>query len=130
MPQTATSSDVAMERQNPKLLLPNEIGAARGGALHCLSGSRAQDPARRAAHKHRERSLYETMKRLLVLIAVLPLVAAPAWAERPGPNLTDLTIEELMNVKGIGEKTFDRLRPHLVVEGETTLKGAPEKTKK
>jgi competence protein ComEA len=33
--------------------------------------------------------------------------------------------EELMNVQGIGEKTFDRLRPHLAVEGETTLREVP-----
>ena len=33
--------------------------------------------------------------------------------------------EELMNVQGIGEKTFDKLRQHLVVEGETTLREVP-----
>jgi competence protein ComEA len=39
-------------------------------------------------------------------------------------------LEDLMNVQGIGEKTFEKLRPHLAVEGETTLRpipGAPEK---
>ena len=30
--------------------------------------------------------------------------------------------EDLMNVQGIGERTFQQLRPHLAVEGETTLK--------
>jgi len=32
--------------------------------------------------------------------------------------------EDLMNVQGIGEKVFDRLKPHLAVEGETTLRRA------
>jgi len=30
--------------------------------------------------------------------------------------------EDLMNVRGIGERTFSTLRPHLAVEGETTLR--------
>ncbi len=30
--------------------------------------------------------------------------------------------EDLMNVQGIGERTFGKLRPHLTVEGESTLK--------
>lgn len=33
--------------------------------------------------------------------------------------------EDLMNVRGIGEKVFDRLKPHLAVEGETTLRKVP-----
>lgn len=32
--------------------------------------------------------------------------------------------EDLLNIQGIGEKTFDKLRPHLAVEGETTLRPA------
>lgn len=31
----------------------------------------------------------------------------------------------VMRIKGIGRKTFTRLRPYLVVEGETTLHRAP-----
>ena len=30
-------------------------------------------------------------------------------------------VEELMNVPGIGEKTFEHLKPFLAVDGETTL---------
>jgi competence protein ComEA len=30
-------------------------------------------------------------------------------------------LEELMLVKGIGEKTFELIRPHVALEGETTL---------
>lgn len=32
--------------------------------------------------------------------------------------------EDLMNIQGIGEKTFDKLQPFLAVEGETTLRSA------
>ena len=35
--------------------------------------------------------------------------------------------EDLMNVQGIGEKTFSKLLPHMAVAGETTLKKVPEK---
>jgi len=90
---------VATGSRNPKLLLPNEIGAAKDRIYHCPSDGRAQDPARGAAHTHREWNPNETMKRVLVLIVVLPLVAAAAWAEGPGRDLTDLTIEELMNIE-------------------------------
>lgn len=31
------------------------------------------------------------------------------------------TAEELMLVKGIGERTYELIRPYVVVEGETTL---------
>ena len=30
-------------------------------------------------------------------------------------------LEELMLVKGVGEKTFELIRPHIALEGETTL---------
>ncbi len=30
-------------------------------------------------------------------------------------------LEELMLVKGIGERTFELIRPHIALEGETTL---------
>ena len=33
--------------------------------------------------------------------------------------------EDLMNVQGIGERTYGKLRPHLAVEGESTLKSTP-----
>lgn len=32
------------------------------------------------------------------------------------------SIEELMRVRGVGEKTFDLLKPYLTTEGQTTLK--------
>lgn len=30
-------------------------------------------------------------------------------------------VEELLEIKGIGEKTLERLRPYLVLQGKTTL---------
>jgi competence protein ComEA len=42
-------------------------------------------------------------------------------------------IEDIKNVKGIGDKTFELLKPHLTITGATTLKekiGAPTKPKK
>lgn len=45
-----------------------------------------------------------------------------AFREKHGPFQRP---EDLMNVQGIGERTFDQLRPHLAVEGETTLKPLP-----
>lgn len=35
---------------------------------------------------------------------------------------------QLMRVKGIGRKTYDRIKPFLVVQGETTLHPADPKT--
>ncbi len=32
------------------------------------------------------------------------------------------TVEQLMQIKGIGSATLDRLRPHLAVKGRTTLR--------
>ena len=53
-----------------------------------------------------------------------------AFREKHGPFQRS---EDLMNVQGIGERTFHKLRSHLAVEGETTLKtvqaaGTPAKT--
>ena len=31
------------------------------------------------------------------------------------------TVEDLMLVRGVGEKTFELIKPHLVISGETTL---------
>jgi competence protein ComEA len=45
-----------------------------------------------------------------------------AFREQHGPFQRP---EDLMNVQGIGERTFDKLRPHLAVEGESTLKSTP-----
>lgn len=42
-----------------------------------------------------------------------------AFREQHGPFQRP---EDLMNVQGIGERTFNKLRPHLAVEGETTLR--------
>ena len=36
------------------------------------------------------------------------------------------SIRQLMRIKGIGKKTFDRLRPYLAVEGETSLHEATD----
>lgn len=36
-----------------------------------------------------------------------------AWREENGPFAE---IEELLNVQGIGERTFERIRPHVTVE--------------
>jgi DNA uptake protein ComE-like DNA-binding protein len=35
---------------------------------------------------------------------------------------------QLMRIKGIGRKTYDRLKPYLVIEGETTLRVASPTT--
>lgn len=32
------------------------------------------------------------------------------------------SVEELMRVRGVGEKTFELLKPYLATEGQTTLK--------
>ena len=32
-------------------------------------------------------------------------------------------VDELVRVKGIGRKTFKKIKPHLTVKGETTAKG-------
>lgn len=42
-----------------------------------------------------------------------------AFREKNGPFKT---AEELMRVKGVGEKTFDLLRPYVTTSGPTTLK--------
>jgi competence protein ComEA len=39
-------------------------------------------------------------------------------------------IDELVKVKGIGRKTFGRLRPYLTVVGPTTLKEKPTSSRK
>ncbi len=36
------------------------------------------------------------------------------------------SIRQLMRIKGIGKKTFERLRPYLAVEGETSLHEAAD----
>ena len=74
-------------------------------------------------------------------LALLPRVG-PSVAQRiidfRKENGQFKSAEDLMLVQGIGEKTFQLLKPYLAVSGETTLKekvkagktgGAPEKEK-
>jgi competence protein ComEA len=35
------------------------------------------------------------------------------------------SIRQLLRIKGIGKKTFERLAPYLAVEGESTLRASP-----
>jgi competence protein ComEA len=58
-----------------------------------------------------------TVTELLQLPRVGPKTAQRivAFREAHGPFQRP---EDLMNVKGIGEKTFQRLRPHITVAGE------------
>ncbi len=37
------------------------------------------------------------------------------------------SVEELLKVKGIGQKLLERIRPNVVLKGDTTLKPAPKK---
>jgi competence protein ComEA len=57
-------------------------------------------------------------------LALLPRVG-PAVAQRivefREANGKFKTAEELMLVRGIGEKTFERLEPYIALSGETTL---------
>ncbi len=57
-------------------------------------------------------------------LALLPRIG-PAVAERVvahrEQNGPFKTIEDLMLVKGIGERTFELLRPYVVLDGKTTL---------
>ena len=57
-------------------------------------------------------------------LALLPRIG-PAVAERiiefREQNGSFKTVEDLMLVRGIGEKTFERLAPYVTLEGETTL---------
>jgi len=56
-----------------------------------------------------------TSEELTALPRIGDIVAARIVAYRK-KNGSFTKVEELMNVKGIGEKTFLRLRPHLFVE--------------
>ena len=46
-----------------------------------------------------------------------------AWREENGPFTS---IEELMNVQGIGERTFERIRPHVTLgDNDGSREGRP-----
>ena len=57
-------------------------------------------------------------------LALLPRIG-PAVAQRivefREENGAFKTVEDLMLVRGIGEKTFERLQPYVTLSGETTL---------
>ena len=57
-------------------------------------------------------------------LALLPRIG-PAVAQRivefREENGAFKTVEDLMLVRGIGEKTFERLAPYITLSGETTL---------
>lgn len=40
------------------------------------------------------------------------------------------TLEDIKNVKGIGDKTFDKLKSQLALSGETKIEAMPAKTEK
>ena len=88
-----------------------------------------------------------TLAILAVILAAMPLAAAgqatvninTAGVEqlmllpRVGPSVAQRivdfreangrfkTVDDLMLVQGIGEKTFELIRPHITIDGETTL---------
>jgi len=65
-----------------------------------------------------------TTEQLVLLPGVGPATAAKIIEYRARHPFQKLV--HLMRVKGIGRKTFDTIAPHLVVEGETTLREVPK----
>ena len=64
-----------------------------------------------------------TRHELMLLPGVGPATAAKVVAYRARRKFARTS--HLMRIKGIGKKTYARLRPFLTVDGETTLKAAP-----
>lgn len=58
----------------------------------------------------------------LVLLSGIGPVLAERIIEFRDANGPFQSVDELVAVKGIGDKTLDRLAPYLTTEGETTLK--------
>lgn len=62
-----------------------------------------------------------TVEQLQLLPRIGPAVAQRIVEHRE-KNGAFKSLEDLMLVRGIGEKSFERLRPYLTVSGATTLK--------
>ena len=65
-----------------------------------------------------------TAAELDLLPGVGPSIAAKVLAYRESRSFGDIT--HLLRVKGIGRKTFKKLKPFLTIDGETTLRAAGE----
>jgi len=63
-----------------------------------------------------------TLEQLDGLPGISPKVAAAVVARRTTRPFT--RPEELLEVKGVGRRRFERLRPHLAVNGTTTFEAA------
>jgi competence protein ComEA len=63
-----------------------------------------------------------TLDQIDALPGVSPRVAAEAVAERTSHPFT--RPEDLLRVKGMSRRRFERLRPHLAVSGPTTFRAA------
>ena len=60
-----------------------------------------------------------TEGQLDLLPGIGPSIAKKVLAYRTSKNFGDIT--HLMRIKGIGRKTFNKLKPYLIVDGTTTL---------
>lgn len=68
-----------------------------------------------------------TAAELDLLPGVGPSIAAKVLAYRESRSFGDVT--HLMRVKGIGRKTFKKLKPFLAIDGDTTLRIDGDKAK-
>jgi len=59
----------------------------------------------------------------LTLLPGIGEVTANAIVAYRTANGNFASVEDILNVKGIGEKTLEKIKDFIVLEGETTLKG-------
>ncbi len=105
------------------LLAALVLSGAGASAAPLPPGSATTGTAKRAIGTGVVNLNTATLDQLDALPGISPRVAAAVVAERTGRPFSRL--EDVMRVKGMSRKRFERLRPHLTVTGSTSFVPAP-----
>ena len=105
------------------LLLAALLSAAGARAAPLPPGSATTGMAKRAIGTGVVNLNTATLDQIDALPGISPRVAAAVVAERAARPFS--RPEDVMRVKGMSRKRFERLRPHLTVTGSTSFVPAP-----
>lgn len=114
-----------IRRSNPNFATHLALGLTLGAILFSFTAPAQAAPAAAEAKEGKKGSVININSADTTQLSLLPRIG-PSVAQRivdyRKKNGPFKTTDDLMLVQGIGEKTFQLLKPYVAIAGETTLK--------